>query len=302
MKRSWRFGSIVALVLAAAAAGIYAFVVLTDPPQHTAGHPGHPPTGAITGHAVPRSSPPQSAVTRPPTSPGPRPIGPGHVIVPHVYPVPEVGMWYDTWRYPYGYPPYGYPWPPSYPLAVPEEQTGDVRLDVSPKNALVYVDGDYAGTVDEFNGIFHHLTLSAGPHVVEMRRVGLQTLSVQLFIQPDRTITYRGVLLPESPTAAIEPPASTPATALAGGAPLPAPPGDLRLEVTPKDAQVYVDGYYVGTVDDFNGRNQRLNLLPGTHHLSVQARGREAIEADVTIEARQTTTYRGTLTPVNGGS
>ncbi|HUK34517.1 MAG TPA: PEGA domain-containing protein [Vicinamibacterales bacterium] len=289
-------GSIVALVLAAAVTGVLAFLVLHDPPPRGASGSGHAPTGSITGHAVPRLPPPNT-VTRIPPPAGVHPVGPGpgHVIVPHIYPVPQIGIWYDDWRYPYGYPPYGYPWPPSYPLAVPEEQTGALRLNVSPKNAQVYVDGYYAGTVDDFNGIFRHLTLSAGPHVIEMRRIGLQSLVVQLFIQPDRTITYSGAMLSASPGAVEETPAPTQAIAPSSGAPLPEPPGDLHLEVTPKDAQVYVDGYYVGIVDDFNGHNQLLKLLPGSHHLTVQAGGYETTETDVSIEARQTTTYRGTL-------
>jgi hypothetical protein len=36
--------------------------------------------------------------------------------------------------------------------------------------------------------------------------------------------------------------------------------GALRLRVTPKQAEVFVDGYYVGIVDDFDGIFQRLHL------------------------------------------
>ena len=38
--------------------------------------------------------------------------------------------------------------------------------------------------------------------------------------------------------------------------------GGLRLKVKPRDAQVLVDGYFVGTVDDFDGVFQRLDLPP----------------------------------------
>ena len=36
--------------------------------------------------------------------------------------------------------------------------------------------------------------------------------------------------------------------------------GDVRLMVRPRDAAVYVDGYYAGVVDDFDGVFQRLTL------------------------------------------
>jgi hypothetical protein len=38
------------------------------------------------------------------------------------------------------------------------------------------------------------------------------------------------------------------------------PDASLRIEVTPRDAEVYVDGYYAGTVDDFDGTFQRLHI------------------------------------------
>jgi hypothetical protein len=41
--------------------------------------------------------------------------------------------------------------------------------------------------------------------------------------------------------------------------------GALRLQVTPKDAAVYVDGFYAGIVDDFNSAFQRLPVPPGEH-------------------------------------
>jgi hypothetical protein len=73
------------------------------------------------------------------------------------------------------------------------------------------------------------------------------------------------------------------------------PPGDVRFEVSPKDAQVYADGFYVGIVDDFNGRSQHLTLAPGAHHVIIRADGYEALEVDLNIQPRQTMTYRGDL-------
>jgi hypothetical protein len=37
----------------------------------------------------------------------------------------------------------------------------------------------------------------------------------------------------------------------------------VRLVVTPREAEVYVDGYLAGTVDDYDGIFQRLHLRPG---------------------------------------
>jgi signal transduction histidine kinase len=37
----------------------------------------------------------------------------------------------------------------------------------------------------------------------------------------------------------------------------------VRLEITPRSAQVFIDGYVAGTVDDFDGIYQRLRLRAG---------------------------------------
>src|SRR5688572_13030816 len=44
----------------------------------------------------------------------------------------------------------------------------------------------------------------------------------------------------------------------------------VRLKVQPKDARVFVDGYYAGTVDDFDGTFQQLDLKPGRHEIAVK--------------------------------
>jgi hypothetical protein len=40
----------------------------------------------------------------------------------------------------------------------------------------------------------------------------------------------------------------------------PARPSSLQLQVTPRETEVFVDGYFAGRVDDFDGRFQRLPI------------------------------------------
>ena len=71
--------------------------------------------------------------------------------------------------------------------------------------------------------------------------------------------------------------------------------GALRLKVKPADASVYVDGYYVGVVDDFDGVFQRLHLEPGPHRIEIRAPEYETLSFDVLIDPDHTTTYHGEL-------
>jgi hypothetical protein len=75
------------------------------------------------------------------------------------------------------------------------------------------------------------------------------------------------------------------------------PDGGLRLKIEPRNAQVFVDGYYAGLVDDFDGHFQQLKLAPGPHHVEVRTPGHEPLKFDVNIRPRQTTVYEGTLVP-----
>ena len=76
--------------------------------------------------------------------------------------------------------------------------------------------------------------------------------------------------------------------------------GGLRLKVTPRDALVYEDGYYVGRVEDFNGVLQRLHLSSGPHRIEIRFEPQyEPLMFDVRIEAGKTVTYRGELEKVH---
>jgi PEGA domain len=71
--------------------------------------------------------------------------------------------------------------------------------------------------------------------------------------------------------------------------------GNLKLKVKPRAAKVYVDGYFVGTVDEFDGSFQKLALNTGRHKVEVKADGYETAEFDVLINPEQTVTFQGDL-------
>ncbi len=73
--------------------------------------------------------------------------------------------------------------------------------------------------------------------------------------------------------------------------------GELRLQVSPRTAQVFVDGGYAGTVDDYDGTFQSLKLESGSYSIRLQAPGYETIEFDVRITPTQKITYREDLRP-----
>jgi hypothetical protein len=73
--------------------------------------------------------------------------------------------------------------------------------------------------------------------------------------------------------------------------------GGLKIKVKPRDAQVYVDGYFSGIVDDYDGVFQRLKLRSGGHRVEIRAERLQPAIFDVLIVAGETVTYRAELKP-----
>ena len=71
--------------------------------------------------------------------------------------------------------------------------------------------------------------------------------------------------------------------------------GELRLQVSPRHAQVFVDGYYAGTVDDYHGAFQSLKLESGRYAIQIKAAGYDTLDFDVRINPGQEIKYRGEL-------
>jgi len=75
----------------------------------------------------------------------------------------------------------------------------------------------------------------------------------------------------------------------------------LRLKATPDDAAVYVDGFYAGLVDDFDGAHQGLPLPPGGHRLRIYRPGYRAQHQNIYLGAGSTFTLRAALEPIGPG-
>lgn len=80
--------------------------------------------------------------------------------------------------------------------------------------------------------------------------------------------------------------------------PPPAPKGSLLLHVQPAAAQVFVDGYYAGTADDFDGNPGALVLDTGAHIIELDDPSYQTVRFDVRIDANQSIVYRRELTPL----
>ena len=143
----------------------------------------------------------------------------GYPYYPYYYPYYPYssfyfGVGFSTWGYwpAYGYGGYGgYPYaygghPYAYPYAYPygggygyAGNTGRVRLEVQPRDAEVFIDGYFAGLVDDFDGRMQGLELESGGYNVEIRKPGWETLTFDVRVTPGRTTRYKSELIPIRP-------------------------------------------------------------------------------------------------------
>ena len=94
---------------------------------------------------------------------------------------------YDPW---YGYDQWGYGYPPPYRY-YNMDPGASVRLEVKPKEAEVYVDGYYAGIVDDFDGVFQRLRVTPGEHEIELYLDGYKTVRQKVYLPVNDTFKIR---------------------------------------------------------------------------------------------------------------
>ena len=71
--------------------------------------------------------------------------------------------------------------------------------------------------------------------------------------------------------------------------------GGLSFDITPGDAEVFVDGTYVGVVDDFGPTEDPLSLTAGVHHIELRDPGFRPFTFDVSVVPGQVIPYSGAL-------
>jgi len=76
----------------------------------------------------------------------------------------------------------------------------------------------------------------------------------------------------------------------------------VRVQGFPRDAQVYVDGYFVGVVDDFDGVFQRLRVPPGGHEITLHLNGYRNASQRIYLQPRSTYRLETRLEPLPAGA
>ncbi len=162
---------------------------------------------------------------------------------------------------------------------------GGLDLNVKPKDAIVYVNGDQIGPVDRYDGYPSYLWLEPGTYNISFYLEGYETLTVQHTVYSDVIIAIKERLTPGV--------ATVPEGDLLIEAPeipeddVQASPGDsvgrLLLTVRPPDAAVYLDGHFLGIAGELAQLSAGLLVEPGSHVLELVRPGYHTEEIPVTV-------------------
>ena len=226
------------------------------------------------------------------------------------YRYPSYGFYHRPWGYGYGYSPYYYSgyygYEPSYYRRGRGygyyRDNGSLRIIVEPVKTRVYVDGYYAGVVDDFDGILQRLNVPPGRHDITLRLEGYRTQHFRVYVPVDQTIKIHYDMVrgsgeatsdqfmsrPDADYARIEDRGSEDEDRWRDDRRYDdrdADTGTVRIQVRPGDASVYVDGEFRGS-----GRSSgTLRLREGRHRIEVVRPGYRTLEREIDVRAGRTT-------------
>lgn len=223
-----------------------------------------------------------------------------YLAVPRAYYFPPIDVRLGFYYHPYfGFyygPYYGpyYPYPGPYVRPV-RYSASAIRLKVKPVETEVYLNGYYAGIVDDFDGVFQRLYLPAGEHQLVLRLAGYESFVLPVRVPPGDTldITHQMRRLGAGERA-LPPPAPralprewTEPQEDAAGDELASPYGILALRTDPADARIVVDGEAWGAAE---GQAEFVIHLPaGWHQLEVRREGYQVFSTRVELSQGHTT-------------
>lgn len=161
------------------------------------------------------------------------------------------------------------------------EVMGALKFDAATKiekSSGVWIDGKYVGYVSELKG-HNKILLLPGDHSVLVRQAGYTDFTQNVAIRP-------GVAVELNLKMQKDPDVQYSKT-----------PSEIKLDVTPEEAGVFLDGQFVGYVHQFGGVRRAMLVNPGKHTIKLVLPGYDDFETQVDLMPRQKFTLSTKMIP-----
>jgi len=136
------------------------------------------------------------------------------------------------------------------------------------KTSGVWIDGQYLGYLGELRGR-KTIMLLPGDHELSIRQAGYQDFVRKIIAEPGSALTVR-VKMQKAPDAV-----------------WPRVTAQLKVDIQPDRAAVFVDDQYVGHAGELGGAVHSMLLSPGKHRIKIELPGYQTFETDVSLVAGQ---------------
>jgi hypothetical protein len=146
------------------------------------------------------------------------------------------------------------------------------------KTSGVWVDGQYVGYVNELKSD-NKILLLPGEHEIAVRQSGYTDFRQKVVVEPHKKVVLQVVMLKDPRTH------------------LPQVTSQIKLQVTPERAAVFVDDAFAGTVGEFSGAGHGMLVSAGKHRIKIALPGYQEFDTEVSLLARQKITIKTDLLP-----
>jgi len=144
------------------------------------------------------------------------------------------------------------------------------------KTSGVWIDGKYVGYLGELWGP-KRILLIPGDHELVVRQAGYKDFSETLTVEPKELLAV--------PVKMQKEPNDT----------LPKVTAQLKIDVQPDRAAVFVDDRFLGHAGELGGAFHAMLLSPGAHRIKVELPGYQSFETDVSLVAGQKSVVKTNL-------
>ena len=149
------------------------------------------------------------------------------------------------------------------------------------RDSGVWIDGQYVGYLRELKGS-KKILLLPGEHDITVRQGGYVDFVQKVMVRSGQT---QSVDVKMEKDTRVQLPRIT---------------AEIKLDVNPHRAAVFVDGVLVGHVAEFNGVGKALLVTPGKRKITISLPGYQTFETDIDLVANQKSTVKTDL--VKGGA
>ena len=146
------------------------------------------------------------------------------------------------------------------------------------KTSGVWIDDQYVGYTAELKDDKKVLLLP-GEHEISVRQSGYMDFTEKVVVEPGKKVVLHVTMQKDPRTQ------------------FPTVTSQLKLQVTPDRAAVFVDEGFVGTVHEFSGVGRGMLVSPGKHRVKIALPGYQVFETEVNLLPKQNITIKTNLVP-----